>query len=164
MRFDQTIILSAGVCIVWMILINAARRRYWTTALLYLPGTVAHELAHAGIAFILLAKPVSFNIFPKRYGDQWILGSAAFMNLNIINAFPVAFAPLLLGWLSWLLFQDWMVPAFTSHNYFAWLAFGYLSAVTLFSCVPSLTDVKAGALSAVVWGIAGYGIWKLIVF
>jgi hypothetical protein len=56
----------------------------------------ACKALHGLVGLLLFAKPRSFSIVPKRQGDTWVLGSVGFANLNIWNAAPVAFAPVLM--------------------------------------------------------------------
>jgi len=143
----------------WLGVLRAARHSGWRIALLSLPGTVGHEALHLGAGWAFRARPTSFSIFPKREGDRWVLGSVGFTNLNIWNAAPVAFAPILLAGIGWLVFQFWTQPAFTAGEYVSWIVSGYVVATCLFSCMPSSTDIKVGALSGLMYGGIGYLLW-----
>jgi hypothetical protein len=74
-------------------------------ALLYWPATIAHELTHLFVGFILAAKPVGFSVMPRRpKGSNYlVLGEVSFLRLRWWNKLPVGTAPLLLipvgGWL-----------------------------------------------------------------
>jgi hypothetical protein len=75
---------------------NALRRHVRLWALITLPATLLHELAHAGVGVILRAKPSSFNLWPKRVSSSsWRLGFVGFTNLRWWNGGAVALAPLL---------------------------------------------------------------------
>lgn len=153
-------LLPSGLLVLaWLGLMRGARSSGWQVAAISLPGTMLHEAAHFVVGLLLCAKPVSVSLFPKRDGDSWILGSVGFSNLTLWNAAFVAFAPLLLVGIAWELFGLWMQPAFSAGQYLSWLLSGYVTACALFSCLPSITDLKVGALSALLYGALGYGLW-----
>ena len=91
-----------------------------------------------------------------------MLGSVGFANLNILNAAPVAFAPLLMLGIGWLLYEHWMLPTFLMANYLIWVASGYVTACSLFSCIPSSADIKVGAMSVLMYGGIGFGLWQFV--
>jgi len=68
----------------------------WVYALTALPGTVAHELAHFSVAFVLGARPAFPSLVPVRTQRSWRLGSVAF-RVGHARALPIAMAPLLLA-------------------------------------------------------------------
>jgi hypothetical protein len=97
-------------------LLRWVRYSGWGIAILTLIGTISHEVLHAAVGWVVYAKPTSFSIIPRREKNYWMLGSVGFRNLNIWNSAPVAFAPLLLAWVSWfnimilprnVFFSDW---------------------------------------------------------
>src|SRR5208282_1833152 len=145
----------------WLVVMRLARRSAWQIALISLPGTALHELSHFLIGSVLLAKPVSVSLIPKRKGNGWQLGAVEFTGLNIINAAPVAYAPLILVGVAWVLFDRWMLPVFQARDYQVWLLSGYAVACTLFSCLPSPRDIRVGGLSPFAWGAVCYGVWWL---
>ncbi len=153
---------SIMLILIWFCLLRWVRYSGWGIAVLTLIGTISHEALHAVVGWIVYAKPKSFSIIPRQRKDYWELGSVDFRNLNIWNSAPVAFAPLLLAWVSWLIFTYWTQPAFQNGNYLSWLASGYVAAVALFSCVPSHIDIKMGALSALMYGCIGGLVWLSI--
>lgn len=148
-------IASAMLVAGWLCLLRWARHSGWAIALLTLIGTIGHEALHAAVGWAVNAKPTSFSIIPKRQKNCWVLGSVGFKNLNIWNAAPAAFAPVLLAWVAWLVFGHWMQPAFQHGHYLSWAGAGYVTAVALFSSVPSHIDIKMGAASALMYGCIG---------
>lgn len=149
------------IVLCWLEGLRRARRSAWGAALLSIVGTVLHEMAHLLVGALMLARPTSFSIFPKRTASGWVLGSVGFRNLNILNAGPVAFAPLLLAGVTWAAYAFWAQPAFSAGNYLSWLLSGYVMAVSLFSSIPSATDIRLGARSGLLYGAIGYGLWVL---
>ena len=150
---------SALLVLIWLGLLRKARFSGWLVAMVSLPGTVLHECSHFCLGLLTRAHPCEFNLFPKRQGDSWVLGSVSFTGLNIFNAFPVAYAPLLLLWAGYGVFELLMQPYFLAGNYLAWMLSGYVVACCLFSGIPSGTDVKVGGLSTLLWAGLGYGLW-----
>lgn len=157
--FESDYIPSLVVIGAWFALLRALRFSGYGIAFLSLAGTSLHELAHYLVGLVLGAKPEAVNLFPRRREDRWVLGSVSFANLNIWNSAFVAFAPLLLVGVSLLVFEFWMYPAYLGAHYLSWCAAGYVAACALFACVPSSTDIKVGALSALMYGAVGYGLW-----
>lgn len=153
---------SALLVAAWLALLRSLRYSAWRVAIFSLVGTIAHELLHLAAGWLFLAQPTSLSIIPKREGSGWTLGSVSFANLTIFNAAPVAFAPLLLIGVGWLGFEYWLCPTFEAGDYLNWIAGGYGVACCLFSCFPSSTDLKIGAISGVFYGFLGYTIWQAV--
>lgn len=145
----------------WLLVLNASRRATWQLALVSLPGTWAHELAHYVAGVVLGAKPTSLSLWPRREGDRIILGSVGFARLNLWNSGPVGLAPLILLPGAGLAAEHWLAPAFASSAYLSWVLAGYVCACLLFSCIPSSTDIRVGGASALLWGAGLYGLWSL---
>src|SRR5512133_274591 len=98
---------SAVLILTWLVVMRSTRYSRWQLALISLPGTAMHEALHGMVGLVLFATPTSFSVFPKRQGNTWVLGSVHFSNLNVWNAAPVAFAPLLMLGIGWLLYLNW---------------------------------------------------------
>jgi hypothetical protein len=83
------------VAVFWFIQ-NGLRRHVRLWALVTLPATLFHEVAHGAVGVFLQAKPSSFNLWPKRVSaSSWRLGYVGFTNLRWWNGGAVALAPLL---------------------------------------------------------------------
>jgi hypothetical protein len=84
--------------VIWLALTKLERAvRLW--ALLTLPATALHELAHGTVGLVLAARPSSFNLWPKKVSQSsWRLGYVGFTRLRWWNGGAIALAPLL-----WLL-------------------------------------------------------------
>lgn len=147
---------------VWFALLRYFRYSGYGIALLSLVGTSGHEAMHFLVGWLLRAKPVSVSLFPKRDGNRWVLGSVGFTGLNIFNSAFVGLAPLLLLGISWGVFEWWLVPAYQGGHLVSWFIAGYVAACALFSSIPSTTDIKIAALSTLMYGAVGYGIWYLV--
>lgn len=129
-----------------------------TFALLAWPGTVAHELAHAAIGFILGAKPCDFSLSPKAMPNgSWQLGSVSFANFHWWSAPPTAMAPLLLAPLSVGLAAEWVAPVWDSGEPLGALWRLGFCTLLLQASWPSSTDFRVAAPGLVILG--GLLIW-----
>lgn len=154
--FLPSLLLAAG----WYLFLQRARASMWRLALISLPSTLAHELAHFVVGFFLLAKPADFSVWPKRLGDRWRLGSVSFRRINVLNGAFVALAPCLFLPLAWLCLTHLAAPLWAGHRWGWWLLSGYLTAASLFAASPSVQDLKEGSPSFLFYGIIG-GFWWL---
>ena len=155
---------SAALTALCYLVLRRARASMWRVALLALPGTIAHELAHFVVGFLLLAKPSGFSVWPRRAGRHWLLGSVDFHAIGLLNAAFVALAPLLLLPLAWLCLVRLAVPCWVSHQWGWWLAAAYLTATMVFAALPSLQDIKLGSRSLLFYGSIVGALWGLSFF
>jgi len=126
---------------------NLLNRNKYLFYIFKLPGTIAHELAHFIVGLILLGKPTSFSVIPKEEKDKIVLGSVDFKNIMAINAIPIAFAPILLLPLFFilseifvsLLTRDLML---SEYIYLYAIGFGVILSSVLSSSIPSGQDFK----------------------
>lgn len=159
--FAPSLLLAA----VFLAALFYARRTIWGLAVLALPGTLAHELLHFLVGLVLRAQPVGFSLRPKRNGKTWRLGEVSFARAGIFNSAFIAFAPLLLLPLGWLWLMHVAVPLWTAGQWGWWLPAVYLLATLLYGCLPSLTDIRLGLMSLIVYltlGALGWWIVTLI--
>ena len=68
---------SVALVVIFYALLRGVRDSMWRVALLALPGTFAHELAHLIVGFLLRAKPHGFSVWPTPRGQTWRLGSVS---------------------------------------------------------------------------------------
>ena len=137
----------------------SVRSNLWGLAVLALPGTFAHELAHFIVGLIFGAKPSGFSLQPQRRAKGWRLGAVTFLRVGVLNGAFIALAPLALLPLGWLCLIHLSVPAWVAAHWAGWFAAAYLSATLFYACVPSLTDIKLGGRSLLVYAavlIAGW--------
>ena len=146
-------IVPASVAVMMIAQRVAARLGLWAYAAFALPGTVAHELAHWLVAWLLRAQPQRLDLVPRRTASGWRLGSVAF-RAPWWRAGPIALAPLLLApaALGWLLV--FAAPASGT----ALLLHAWITATLVQACLPSRTDLRIAApfiaLVAAVIGVA----------
>ena len=135
----------------------APRLGMWAFSLFSLPGTVAHELSHWIIAFVLGARPSFPRLIPKREGGSWTLGSVK-VSPDIVTRIPITLAPVAL-----LPLGIWYAvahPEVTGGLDLAhvWIA-GTLIAASLPSrqdwvvALPAILLVGGGYLALKQWGV-----------
>jgi hypothetical protein len=120
----------------------------WIYAVVALPGTVLHELAHFMIALILGARPTFPDLIPRRTERGWQLGEVRFRPGPVRTVFvalaPLLLAPLALWWAcAYLARADW--PWYVLH---VWIV-----AALLHACLPSRTDWRLALPALVVVAI-----------
>ena len=121
-------------------LLHYLRRMPRFFSLISLPGTVGHELLHFLVGTLTLAKPVRVSLIPKFHRDGSVtLGYVMFSNIRWYNALWVGFAPLLaLPAALWLVYyRASQIPPLSMSE----LAWSYVAASLVYSCVPSRADV-----------------------
>jgi hypothetical protein len=156
-------VLSGIQVAAWFGLMFALRRSGFLIALISLAATVLHEACHLLVGLVLNAKPQSVTILPKREGRHWVLGAVSFANLNLWNSAFVALAPLAMLPLGAWAFQAWMVPALAAGDYGSWALAGYIVACCVFGGLPSTTDIRLGAASALVYVLLAGAAWWIMI-
>jgi hypothetical protein len=149
---------SVALVAVFAAFLRAVRDSFWRVALLSLPGTVAHELSHLVVGFLVGAQPHGFSLWPRRQGKSWVLGFVTFRNINLLNGAFVALAPLLLLPLSVLCFVLLLLPLWAARQWGWWLLAGYATAAIFLAAVPSVQDLRLGGRSLLLYAaVAGIG-------
>ena len=150
---DIVLVLAA------LLVIRASSRLgMWAYAVMALPGTAAHELAHYLVAQLLLARPSFPSLVPQRTARGWRLGSVAF-HAGPLRSVPIALAPLLLVPLAIAWALAFMSPSpWPMHGVHAWIVGALLSA-----SLPSAADLRIALPAllglALLAAIAGVGWW-----
>lgn len=117
----------------------------WVYAVVTLPGTMLHELAHYLTAAAMGGNPGNFNLIPS--GNT--LGSITFTP-NLYNAASVAMAPLLLAPLT----AFFAAQVAKTNNPLKIGVGGYLSACAWVACTPSAQDFSIAVSIPTSWPIA----------
>jgi hypothetical protein len=132
-------------------LLLRARSMRWAIALLALPGTFAHELAHFIVGFILRGEPAGLSLLPRRSGNTWILGEVSFYRIGILNGAFIGLAPVALLPAGWLCLIHIALPAWVAGHRVVWILASYLTATVVFASAPSRTDLKVAAPSLIAY-------------
>ena len=128
----------------------------WLYAIIALPGTLAHELAHYLVAMLLLAQPSFPSLIPQRTGRGWRMGSVAF-RAGMLRAVPIALAPIMLLPLALLWAVHWLAPAAGPLYWLhAWIVGALLSA-----CLPSTADFKLALPALAILSLVAAAAWTL---
>jgi hypothetical protein len=128
----------------------------WIYALVGLPGTFAHELAHYVVALILGARPSLPKLIPQRTERGWLLGSVPFRG-GYVRALPIALAPLALAPLAlW-----WAGTFLHSASWPLYCVHVWIVAALVTACLPSRTDLKLALPALIVVAAIVIGTWIL---
>lgn len=141
----------------FLIVLHGARRAgMWVYALVALPGTLLHELAHYLIALITGGRPSFPRLVPQRTPRGWQLGQVRF-RAGHVRAMFVGVAPLLLFPLA-----AWWAIALLHPSTWPWvLVHAWIVAALLTACIPSSTDWRLAAPALVCATILVVGIYEL---
>lgn len=110
-------------------------------ALLYLPGTIIHEMSHFFAALILFLRVREVSIFPAVQKNYIKLGSVTYERKDFIRGFLVGIAPLGGGML--IFYSIGFFHLFPSHDFFLNVLFAYIIftvSSTMFSSSQDLVD------------------------
>ena len=128
-----------------------ARLGLWPYALLALPGTAAHELAHWLVAAVTGARPRLPTLWPRRGPRGWQLGAVAF-EPAWWRTMPIALAPLALLPAS----LAWLVAFVAQADGASFAAHAWIAGTLLGAARPSRADLRlAGPGLALVAVVAG---------
>lgn len=118
---------------------------FWS--IIFLPGTVIHEISHFLIAALTGARTGKIEIFPEFIEDNEndggvALGSVQTQKLNPIQGFLIGLAPFFsgLGLLIWL--SQPIQDSFFTKDYFNFAIYLYLFFVIANSFFPSWADIR----------------------
>lgn len=110
-------------------------------SVIYLPGTIVHEVSHMLAAMLLMLKVVSIRIFPVFEEGRIQLGAVTFEKKDFVRGFLVGIAPILVGILClFLIFSAKLFPAgnLFQNIFFVYIIFALSS--TMFSSKQDLVD------------------------
>jgi hypothetical protein len=158
-QFLQALSPADAACVLVAIAIIALAKHagMWIYALVALPGTFAHELAHFLVGLLLGARPSFPSLIPVRTERGWRLGAVSF-RVGHLRALPIALAPLLLlplaCWWALALLHTATWPLYALHV--------WITAALLTASMPSRSDWKlalpalgvlllVGVLAAAAW-------------
>lgn len=161
MPFDKDLLFVfapflAGIALNWFVV-----RRFHGLlfALVMLPTTIAHELAHLLVAIVTFSRPESISLIPKRDGDGGRTLGEVGSRPNIITGGFIGLAPLVLlpPLAIWLAY--WQL-SFSSPV--ARVVAGLYTGGLITASWPSMADWKMVVRFPVGVLLAGWGIWWLV--
>ena len=139
-------------------------------SLIFLPGTVIHELSHFFFAILTGARTGKIEILPQFLEEDWedesrgrsvALGYVQTQKLNPVQGFLVGTAPFIVGlillvWLSSLLRQSYL-----SQNIYLFLLQGYLFFTLSNSFFPSWSDIRQTLPLVIITAVSLLVLWIL---
>jgi hypothetical protein len=122
-------------------------KNIYMASLVYIIGTFLHELTHFLFSWIFtLKKPSDLSIWPIKENGYFIFGSVKTKKeyLNSFNAFPIAFAPLCLFFMSLFVFDNFFIfyTSFFEINSFSIILYLFLVTTLLVNSIPSRADIQ----------------------
>jgi hypothetical protein len=122
--------------------VGASKRMgLWAYAILSLPGTFAHELAHFIVAGLLFARPSALTVVPLKTDRGWRLGAVTF-RAGPIRALPIALAPIALLPAAGL----WAYRFLMGQPVDVWYVINvWIVSTLLAQCLPSVVDLRLAA-------------------
>ena len=158
----STVGLTCAILIIYSLVHKAQSKSLYGAWFANLFGIFFHELAHALVGAILLAKPSKFIMIPKATvlpnGDKiYVLGRVVCSNLSWYNSFPVAMAPLLLLGMALYLEKYYWQFSFVKNSFAYLCLYLYLQITLLTNAIPSPTDFREGFYNPF-----GLALWVLI--
>jgi len=143
-----------------------------TWSLIFLPGTLIHEVSHFLLAAFTGARTGRIEIFPEYLEEeaeeeldrQVTLGYVQTQRLNPIQGFLVGTAPFLLG-LPFIILLSFLIrDAYAAGDYRLLIPYGYLFFTIGNSFFPSTTDIKQAIPLVVVSVIFAVLAWIFLGF
>lgn len=137
---------------------------FWS--LIFLPGTVIHELSHFFLAVLVGARTGKIEIFPQFLEEDddsggVALGSVQTQRLNIFQGVLVGLAPFYvgLGLLVWL--ASSITNSYFSENYYLLFAQAYLFFTISNSFFPSRSDLTHVLPVTIILGLTILFLWLI---
>lgn len=89
--------LTSELSYLFYSIFRSRRAAVWMMAIIFLPGTIIHEFAHAIAAHILRVYVGKMELMPQLDGDSLKLGSVEVGKTDVIRNFFIGVAPFVIG-------------------------------------------------------------------
>ena len=140
----------------------AASQRFvvWGMAIINLPGTLIHELAHLIVAPLLLVRAGRLTILPVAKKDHIVMGSVQVPRTDMIRSFIIGVAPVLVG-LAIIFGLMWVAEEYQLWSDWRWrLGIGVALFQVGNNMFSSSADMQGSAKLFITLGIiAGLAYW-----
>lgn len=90
-------LLTVSISQLFFILTRSEKLSIWLMSLLFLPGTVIHELSHLFMAKLLFVHTGKVSLIPESHGNTLKLGSVEVGKTDFIRNFLIGVAPFVIG-------------------------------------------------------------------
>ena len=145
------------------------KRNIYLTSIAYLVGTFFHELAHYIAALLTTLRfPSRISIFPEKMTEEiinnngeketkiyYVLGYVKVNSsrLNILNSFIIGFAPLVLMYLSYIVYKEFFFyyEQYFELNTFAYVLYVFLIVTLFVNSIPSRADLELSKTSGSIY-------------
>lgn len=138
MPFDNKIALF-GSTLIFIIIFNLLKNKFFFFYLITLPATFFHELAHFIISAFLNGKPSKLSIIPSREENGWTLGYVVSNNSTWYNQCFISLAPFLLFPLAIYGLEFFILE----HNIIKLFFYGYILGNLIEGSMPSSSDFSS---------------------
>ena len=135
-------------------------------SLIFLPGTIIHEVSHFLFAALTGARTGKIEIFPEYLEDEVdekytnvALGSVQTQRLNPLQGFLVGIAPFLSGMALLIWLAALLQSSFTARDIWLLLLEGYLFFTIANSFFPSWPDIKQAIPLVIIFVFAALLAW-----
>lgn len=136
-------------------------------SIIFLPGTIVHEISHFLVAALTGARTGKIEIFPE-YLEKEVdesktahvaLGSVQMQKLNPLQGFLVGIAPFITGIALLIWIASLLQTSFAAKEIWTLILEGYLFFTITNSFFPSLTDIKQAIPFVIISLLVALGAW-----
>lgn len=90
-------VLTSQLSFLFYKILRSRKIAIWLMAIIFLPGTLIHEMAHATIAKLFFVYVGKIELMPQVAGDSLKLGSVEVGKTDIVRNFLIGIAPFVVG-------------------------------------------------------------------
>lgn len=139
-------------------------------SVIFLPGTVIHELSHFFFAILTGARTGKIEILPEYLEDEWegesngksvALGYVQTQKLNPIQGFFVGTSPFIIGLILLIWLASLLQISYISGQTFNLCLQGYLFFTIANSFFPSWSDIRQTLPLVIIMLVSGLFVWIL---
>ncbi len=139
-------------------------------SIIFLPGTIIHELSHFFFAILTGARTGKIEIFPEFLEDDWeeesagknvTLGYVQTQRLNPLQGFLVGTAPFVVGLALMIWLAQLIQSSYNLGQYLPVFLLGYLFFTITNSFFPSWSDIKQTIPLIIIAGVFVLIFWIL---
>lgn len=122
-------------------------------ALIFLPGTLIHELSHWLMAKILFVRTGKISLFPQLQGSTIRMGTAEVEKVDRFRQLLIGLAPFIIGMIILFYSFYFSLPKLSSFNYWMIGLFVYLLFVITNSMFSSKKDLEGATFFVIICAV-----------